>query len=654
MLMRLTKALLLSLALLSLISCDRGRNGNEQPPGITISISPASTTVPVNGTVQFTATVRNAADTAVTWLVNEIQGGDATVGIISSSGLYTAPAVVPSPAEVTVKAVSAADPTKSASATVTIAPRVTVTPAAVTVPAGGTQQFTVTVEGVSDTAVTWKVDGTTGGNATLGTISSDGLYSAPLAPPPSGVVTVAAVPRANPNVAGTAEVTVTFSNATLNGRYAFVFSGIDGENNLYVTAGTVQADGNGLFSDGIRDLNALEGVFPALTVSGDYSLGADGRGMASLTDSEGNTAEFRLVAISHTRAEMIQFDLVGHGWGIMEKQDPSAFDPSALSGGYAFRFEGVSEQGAIMVVGRFTANGAGAIGEGMMDSNDMGTIIQQSIFDGSYKIAGSGRGEVTFNTPSGPATFAFYVISPQRSLFVSLDYVPAFAGIVEQQQAVTFSNASLTGSYAFLSSGLSTLGFVGTVGRFYANGAGSISSGVFDQNDYGYLSENIPYTGTYLIGANGRGQMTFDTSLGSSSSVFYMVSPEKAVFLPLDPSFVVSGEAFRQQGSPFSNAAVAGSYGLLLTEALAVNVAAQMSVSSPGNLEGTADVDAWDELLADLPFTATYSVSSNGRSLVTLTTVDGSSDFRVYLVSRSKLLFLGLDELLAGFADKQF
>jgi len=71
-------------------------------------------------TQHVTATVQNTANTAVTWQVNAVSGGNATVGTISSSGLYTAPAVVPSPATVTVTAVSQADATKSASAQVTI------------------------------------------------------------------------------------------------------------------------------------------------------------------------------------------------------------------------------------------------------------------------------------------------------------------------------------------------------------------------------------------------------------------------------------------------------------------------------------------------------------------------------------------------------
>jgi hypothetical protein len=87
---------------------------------VSVMISPASATVAVAGTQQFTATVQNTSNTAVTWQVNGTAGGNATVGTISSSGLYTAPGAVPSPAAVTVTAVSQADATKSASAQVTV------------------------------------------------------------------------------------------------------------------------------------------------------------------------------------------------------------------------------------------------------------------------------------------------------------------------------------------------------------------------------------------------------------------------------------------------------------------------------------------------------------------------------------------------------
>jgi probable HAF family extracellular repeat protein len=100
-------------------------NNSSQSATVTVSllavtVSPSSAAVPVSGTQQFTANVTGTSDTAVNWNVNNIAGGDSTVGTISSAGLYTAPGTVPNPATVTVTATSQATPSASASANVTI------------------------------------------------------------------------------------------------------------------------------------------------------------------------------------------------------------------------------------------------------------------------------------------------------------------------------------------------------------------------------------------------------------------------------------------------------------------------------------------------------------------------------------------------------
>ncbi len=68
-----------------------------------ITISPGYTTVGVNGTVQYSATVMGLANTAVTWSVSGVKGGNATYGTITTGGLYTAPATIPA-AGITVSA----------------------------------------------------------------------------------------------------------------------------------------------------------------------------------------------------------------------------------------------------------------------------------------------------------------------------------------------------------------------------------------------------------------------------------------------------------------------------------------------------------------------------------------------------------------------
>ncbi len=85
-----------------------------------VTISPASAVLFPKATQQFTAAVSGTATPSVTWSVNGVVGGNATVGTISATGLYTAPAAVPSPQTLTVTATNIDDPALFASATVAI------------------------------------------------------------------------------------------------------------------------------------------------------------------------------------------------------------------------------------------------------------------------------------------------------------------------------------------------------------------------------------------------------------------------------------------------------------------------------------------------------------------------------------------------------
>jgi chitodextrinase len=94
--------------------------GESDDVSIAVTISPLTATVLKGKRQQFTANVSETSNTGIVWKVNGVTGGNAAVGRISTSGLYTAPASVPNPATVTVTAVAKADTTKSASAIVTV------------------------------------------------------------------------------------------------------------------------------------------------------------------------------------------------------------------------------------------------------------------------------------------------------------------------------------------------------------------------------------------------------------------------------------------------------------------------------------------------------------------------------------------------------
>ncbi len=166
-------------------------------PPVTVSVTPATATLFVTQTQQFTATVTNAIDTSVTWTRTP------SVGTISASGLYTAPSTLSVQQTVTVTATSVADPTKSASATVTLWPVViTLSPTASIQYRSQARQFTATVANAPTAAVTWTR------SPAVGTISSSGLYTSPSSVTGVQTVTVTATSVADSTKSASATVTL--------------------------------------------------------------------------------------------------------------------------------------------------------------------------------------------------------------------------------------------------------------------------------------------------------------------------------------------------------------------------------------------------------------------------------------------------------------
>jgi hypothetical protein len=196
-----------------LASCGSGGTGNNLPLPV-VSISPAAASVQTGAPLQFTATVVSPSATTITWSVNSIVGGNSTLGTVSSAGLYTAPASVPNPPTVTVRATSSAQtfPYGAAIVTITAAPAnatVTVAPLDAATPTGTTVQFASNLNGTANAAVTWYVNAAAGGNSTVGTISSTGLYTAPTAVPSPATVVVTATSQADTSQSASTTLTVT-------------------------------------------------------------------------------------------------------------------------------------------------------------------------------------------------------------------------------------------------------------------------------------------------------------------------------------------------------------------------------------------------------------------------------------------------------------
>jgi len=336
-----------------------------------------------NTSRSFTSSVTGALDTTLTWTVDNIAGGNSTVGTITSGGVYSAGSAL---GNHTIKAASVADPAQSATATVTVvaAPvatscvastasplygaTVTVTPtfsagtaqvgtsgsgssdlsasptsgAAITTPAltaattytltvanaagtvatatsavvtpqtvavstPTTSNLNVTVAGGSDntsrtfsasagnaadTAVTWSVDGVAGGNSTVGTITSGGVYSSGSA---LGNHTVTATSVADNTKSASATVTVVAQpNASFTptayrtvGDTALVESGSVQTGMTYAWTLTGNTSGNtGAITSGASTDSV---TFDAGSPAGTFSLGLTVTNAAGTADTASHT-----------------------------------------------------------------------------------------------------------------------------------------------------------------------------------------------------------------------------------------------------------------------------------------------------------------------------------------------------------------------------
>ncbi len=229
---RLVLALLCALAfLIGLGGCGGSNSSTPPPQSVTVMVSSSSSSVLLGNAQQLTATVTGTSNTAVTWSVNGVPGGNSTAGTISSAGLYTAPRDLPNPATVTIQATSEANSSASGSVVLTVTSDLGVTVATnpsrmLSVFPGGMVQLlaTVTSAGHPDTNVNWAVNGVPNGNSTVGTIAATGtgagLYTAPATAPNPASVNITADCVADSSKS--ANLLEAIQNCTLNGTIGYV------------------------------------------------------------------------------------------------------------------------------------------------------------------------------------------------------------------------------------------------------------------------------------------------------------------------------------------------------------------------------------------------------------------------------------------------
>lgn len=191
---------------------------------VTLVVSPATATV-VSGsgdTVPFIANVSglDSGTFDVQWSINMVIGGNSTFGLITQTGVYSAPST--GSGTVSVRATIINNPIATGifgEAVVIIQepppepPTISIDPDFVFLQPNETQQFTSIVTGLANTNVIWQVDE----GANFGTITNTGFYTAPDTIP-QGNATVRATSVVLPSLTATATVSFDVGSTRTNSK----------------------------------------------------------------------------------------------------------------------------------------------------------------------------------------------------------------------------------------------------------------------------------------------------------------------------------------------------------------------------------------------------------------------------------------------------
>ena len=352
-----------------------------------------------------------------------------------------------------------------------------------------------------------------------------------------------------------------------------------------------------------------------------------------------------------------------------------------LSGTYAFTFSGMSSNSgassAFAAVGRFTADGAGNLANGELDSNGViaGTAVRAQAFTGTYSIGADNRGVMTWNVSGNSLQFVFALTVSGGAQFIEMNASGSsgtiVSGTLERVDTTAYRVSQITGDYAFGLAGLDPLNNRATItGRFTSDGAGTLNNPAGDLDAYGtidpmnFTSANYSVTDT----TTGRGTMNLTFTFGGAAAnlnfVFYVVNSDKLFVMERDAvstaTPLVIGAVLRQQTPPggFSNASLNASSVIYLTGQSLCGSATPVPKTVVGLL--TADGNGgltltYDENYCGAPnsvtgASGTYVATSNGRATLSL----GGYNLIAYLTGQNQFfLFVADSNVLFGIGEPQ-
>ena len=508
---------------------------------------------------------------------------------------------------------------------------VVISPTSISLNVGTRTTFSAVASGGSLNTVTWQVNGTTGGNSSVGTIDNSGTYTAPASVPSGNTVTVTAV---------STDVTTVTANSTVTILPPATVTITPAQASL--TAGATQpftATVQGAPTSTVTwQVNAQPGgtqAFGFVTATGVYT--------APPSPPPGATVSVTAIAQSDP------------------SQSASAtvslsFGSASLRGSYAFSLTGKNAAGPFARAGSFSADGTGGLQGGLEDVRDSSGVRQNVFFTGTYSVGADGRGTLSFNDNLAPSNFRIVLASNSQVQIIGFDAAGSAQGAASLSDPSTFQQSAFIGAYVFDFAGIgATSHAFSEIGEFSFDGKGGIVSGLEDRNDNGTLSSKVPLTGTYTVSANGRGTAQLVGGGLTANFTFYIVSRGSAKFVEVDasPAPIVAGAAVQQTpNATFNQGSLNGRYAFLLSGASpsgTIATAGSFSAAGTGTLtSGSLDENNNGSVLNAQSFTGSYLIDSTGRGTASFQAPNRTYAIVFYLTAQGGAVVQETDSSIAS------
>jgi putative Ig domain-containing protein len=617
-------------------------------PAVPISVNAFSSaqTIDESRSASITATVANdTASKGVTWSLTGTACAGSACGMLSNqtgtSATYTAPSPVAANLSVKVVATSVADNTKSAVVSLTVVPPPSVTTTSLPGGTGG-NAYTATLQESGGVApFSWSI--TSGALPTGFALGSDGTISGKSCTGGTSNFAVQVADSANPPLTASAPLSISVTVLPLSIMTTSLPGGVTDAiySQAVQVAGGISPYTWGVASGSLPSWAALNSStgkitgIPGTTGTANFTLQVADSECSSVT----TTQALSISVVSNTTAS-----------------------DSELSGHYAFLFNGFDDAtgSQVAVAGSFTTDGKGNITAGIEDENGPHGSALTVPLTGTYNIGSDNRGAFTITTANGSKTYALALNSissgmAHKGRFVEFDDTTGTSGqrgsgLLRLQDTAAFSLSSITGPYAFGFSGQNSAGNrEAIVGAFNTDGAGTISSGVADQNVTG-TATNPSLTGTYTApsGSDGRAFITLNPSGASSLNLAaYVVSASELLVMRTDTfssDGLLSGTILAQASTSFDNTALSSPsvyYQLGVDSASPSQSSAQIGLMTPdgkGGVTFNADFSRGSTIQQNQTFPETYSVLNAGR--VKITSTQASAAWILYLINKNQAFLL--------------